>query len=377
MVAHRLLCILRVVRPKVENDHQMSHRGGEPDAARRGRFALRPWQIPWQGWKDVLWRVGDELENDDVLDVAASVAFYALLALFPALIATISLYGIVANPDDIVSQMHRLTLAIPANARSLIAQQMGEIAASSMAELRLSLLASLGVALFSASGGVAALMRGINKAYDETETRGWLRIRLLALSFTLGLAAFVVFSVAVITLLPPLMKHVGLEASARSLIEVCRWPVLAAATMLGLGILYRYAPNRTPAKWQWVSPGAVLATLIWTLASLSFSLYAANFGRFNKTYGTLGGAVVLGLWLFLSALAILLGAELNSELEQQTEKDSTIGPSRPMGERGAAAADQLGKQRPSPEPMSFRASLRERLRALNRPRRTKSRLSNR
>src|SRR5690606_22829122 len=172
LVAHRLLCILRVVRPKVENDHQMSHRGGEPDAARRGRFALRPWQIPWQGWKDVLWRVGDELENDDVLDVAASVAFYALLALFPALIATISLYGIVANPDDIVRQMHRLTLAIPANARSLIAQQMGEIAASSMAELRLSLLASLGVALFSASGGVAALMRGINKAYDETETRG-------------------------------------------------------------------------------------------------------------------------------------------------------------------------------------------------------------
>ena len=349
--------------------------GREPDAADRGRLATRPWQIPWQGWKDVLWRVGDELENDDVMDVAAGVAFYALLALFPALIATISIYGIVADPGDIVQQVHRLTLAIPANARSVITQQMGEIAAGSVAELRLSLLVSLAVALFSASSGVAALMRGINKAYDETETRGWIRTRLLALSFTLGLAAFVVFSVAVITLLPPLMEHVGLEASARSLIEVFRWPIMAAATMFGLGVLYRYAPNRTPAKWQWVSPGAVLATLIWTLASLSFSLYAANFGRFNKTYGTLGGAVVLGLWLFLSALAILLGAELNSELEQQTEKDSTIGPPRPMGERGAAAADQLGKPRPNPEPKSFRASLRERLSAMNRPRRAKGRLS--
>ena len=348
----------------------------EPDDDARGRSAAKPWQVPWTGWKDVLWRVAREIEADDVLDVAGSVAFYGLLALFPALIATVSMYGMLADPVDIVRQVNRLSVAVPGLARSIVIDQLNDIQQASDAGLRLGFFLSLAVATFSASGGVAALMRGINKAYDEEETRGWIRFRLLALVLTLGFAAFVVVSVGLITLLPTVLKYVYLEAPAREFIQAARWPALAAATIVGLGILYRYAPNRTPPKWQWVTPGALLATVIWTLASLSFSLYADNFGRFNRTYGTLGGAVVLALWMFLSAFAILLGAELNSELEHQTAEDSTIGPQRPMGERGATVADRLGDPRPStPRAQGKRSLWRDKLSELNRPRRGKRRAS--
>ena len=313
----------------------------------RGRSAKRPWQVPWRGWQDVIWRVYREFDDDRILDQAAAVAFFGLLALFPALLATVSMYGILADPGDVVRQVGSLSFAVPPAARSLILDQLNEISHGSSAGLGFSLVISLGVALFSASGGIASLMGGINTAYDEVETRGWLRVRLLALLFTFGVALFVILSVGIITLLPTLLEFVGLAETARSAINVLRWPTLALATMAGLAILYRYAPNRTPAKWYWVTPGSLLATLIWTLASLGFSVYAENFGSYNKTYGTLGGAVVLGLWMYLSALAILLGGELNAELEHQTREDSTIGPPRPMGQREARMADDLGEARPA------------------------------
>ncbi|HEU5075489.1 MAG TPA: YihY/virulence factor BrkB family protein [Polyangiaceae bacterium] len=319
--------------------------GHESDREARGRNAKRPWQVPWTGWKDVLWRLYREIDDDQIFDQAAAVAFYGLLALFPALIATVSMYGILADPIDIVRQLDTLSVAIPPTARTLIVDQLNEIRRSD-ARLGFGLIVSLAVALFSASGGVAGLMRGINMAYDEAETRGWIRFRVLALMFTLGLALFVIVSVGVITLLPVVLEFVGWAETARDAINVLRWPALALATMVGLGILYRYAPNRTPPKWHWVTPGSLLATLIWTLASLAFGIYAENFGSYNKTYGTLGGAVVLGLWMYLSSLAILLGAELNAELEHQTEEDSTVGPPRPMGQRAARMADHLGEARP-------------------------------
>jgi membrane protein len=183
----------------------------------------------------------------------------------------------------------------------------------------------------------------------------------------------VVLSIAAITLLPRVMDQVGLAHSTKLLIEVVRWPAMALAVMLGLALLYRYGPNRTPPKWQWVSLGAVLATLIWTLASLGLGVYADNFGRFNKTYGALGAVAVLALWMFLAALAILLGAELNAELEHQTGEDSTVGPPRPMGQRGATVADQLGDSRPARDPKRLVATLHDLLVDMNRPRRGKVR----
>jgi membrane protein len=344
----------------------------DADAVRHGRFAKRPWQIPWAGWKDVLWRSAREIENDDVLDVAAGVAFWGLFALLPALIALVVLYGLVSNPVDIASQVNRFTVAMPQAARSLVSDQVSEIHRGSPLGLRFGLFASLAVAILGASSGVAAMLRGINKAYDEEETRGWLRVRFLAICFTVGIALCVVLSIGAITLLPRVVAEVGLANSTKHLIAVARWPVMALAVMAGLGLLYRYGPNRTPPKWQWVSLGAVLATIIWTLASLSLGVYADNFGRFNKTYGALGGVAVLALWMFLSALAILLGAELNAELEHQTGEDSTVGPPRPMGERGATVADQIGDFRP-PAGDSWRlaVAIRDFLVGMNRPRRGK------
>jgi membrane protein len=341
----------------------------------RGRHAEHPWQIPWVGWQDVLWRVWNEISRDNILDTAASVAFYGLLALYPALIATVSMYGLLADPIDVVQQVNSLTIALPATARSVVLTQLTSIARGSGPGLTLGFSFSLAFAVFSASSGVAAMMRGINAAYDEQETRGWLRQRLVALFFTLGLSLFVVIAVALITLLPPVLAQLGLASSARGLIQLLRWPALAFATMAGLALLYRYGPNRTPARWQWVMPGAILATMIWTAASFSFSVYAENFGRFNKTYGALGGAVVLSLWMFLSAVAILVGAELNAELEHQTGADSTVGPPRPMGRRDAAMADKLGDARPDAERKTFRDALRATVADLYRKGKRKPRLT--
>lgn len=349
-----------------DSDTKPADCGEDSSATERGRQAQSPMQIPWSGWMDVLWRVYREVNKDNVLDVAASAAFYGVLALYPALLATISMYGLLSDPTDVIHQARRLSVVLPASARTAIMTQMLEIARGSHAELSVGLLLSLGFAFFSASSGVAALMRGISAVYDEVDTRGWLRVRLLAISFTCGVSLFVIASVSIITFLPGVLTRVGLGQVPLLFVQLLRWPMLAAATMVGLAILYRYAPNRTPAQWKWVMPGAMLATLIWVLGSLAFSAYAENFGRFNRTYGTIGGAVVLSLWMYVSALAILLGAELNAELEHQTSVDSTIGPPRPMGERGASVADNVGPTRPDTSPKSLRKALGETISDLSR-----------
>lgn len=354
-------------------DHGVANSAQRPSATdvQRGRQAMRPSQIPWKGWLDVLWRVFNEIEKDDILQVAAGVAFWGLFALFPALIATVSLYGLVADPADVVQQTNAISRALPPSARSVIAGQLTSIAQSSSADLTFGLILSLTIAFFSASSGVAALMRGINTAYDERETRGWLRQRLLAIGFTITISLFVVVAVSLITWLPLLLEAIGLAGFTRTFIWLVRWPALGLAVMVGLAILYRYAPNRTAPKWPWVTWGAGFATAIWISTSVSFAIYVENFGRFNETYGTLGGVIVLLLWMYISSLAILIGAELNSELEHQTAEDSTLDPPLPMGQREATVADNLGQGRPKAERRGLRQTLLETLSDLNRPGRKK------
>lgn len=330
---------------------------GDPNTQNRGRDASTPWQIPATGWKDVVWRVWNELREGGIVDRAASIAFYGVLALYPALTGTVSIYGLLADPSDVVRQVNSISAAMPPLARRVVLGELTAIAHRSAAELTLGVVASLLFAVVSASSGVAAMMRGINAAYDEQETRGWLRHRLLALGLTVTLSLFVVVSVALITLLPVVLTQLGLGAQARAVLQFSRWPLLGVATMLGLAVLYRYGPDRTPARWPWVAPGSLLATLIWIFASSSFSLYADNFGGFGATYGAIAAGVVLSLWMFLSALAILVGAELNAEVEHQTTVDSTIGLPRPMGKRGAAVADGLGRSCPPSGPRRLRDTL--------------------
>ncbi|HLV19920.1 MAG TPA: YihY/virulence factor BrkB family protein [Polyangiaceae bacterium] len=298
----------------------------------------------------MLWRVHGEFFADHMPMVAGSVAFFAMLAIFPGLIGVVSLYGLLADPADVARQLHELSAALPDAARALLAAQLNEIVKSSSSTLGVGLAMSLSITVLTASGGVHALITGINMAYDEKETRSYLRLRWLALKFTAGIMLFVVVAIATIAVLPHLLDEFGLGRATQRAVTLGRWPALGAAVATGLSVLYRHAPNRTPPRWRWVSWGAVLATLMWTLASLVFSAYSTNFGRFNRTYGALGGVIVLLLWIYFSVLAILIGAELNAELEHQTSVDSTVGPAKPMGERNAYVADTLGALPPEEAP---------------------------
>jgi membrane protein len=324
----------------------------QPDESPReskalGRHARVPWQIPWLGLKDVLFRVWGEATKDDVNRAAAAVAFYAFFSLLPALIAVVSLYGLLADPNDLKSYVLTDQVTLPDNVRLLIVQQLEDIISGSRTRLTASVVISLLFSWFSASKGVLSLIEAVNVAYNERETRGWLVRRWLAVRFTIGMSVFVSVSIAVLTFLPALLRFFDLEG----LVRLARWPFLAVAVMAGLAVLYRYAPNRTPPRWPWVSWGAVLAAAAWLLASVGLATYIDSISRFNATYGALGSIMALLVWFYLSTFAIVLGAELNAELEHQTAVDTTIGPPRPLGERAAVMADNVAKPEPS-EPFS-------------------------
>jgi membrane protein len=323
--------------------------------------------MPWAGWLDVLSRFVEQIGKDRVSMTAASVAFYATIALFPALIATFSLYALLADPATLARQISELTVAMPASVRTLIATEVAELSKST-SSLSIGLVVSLAFSFFAASSGVVALIDAVNLAYGERETRGFLVLRWLAIRFSVGLSLFVCIAVASLTVLPVLSNHLGVGHHVDTLIFVLRWPALALWVMVGLAILYRYAPNRRPPQFRWVLCGALLATLIWLGASFGLSLYVENFGNYNKTYGTIGAVIVLSLWFYVSSFAIVLGAELNAELEHQTSVDTTIGPEAPMGERMAMVADTLGESTPT---RPLKVILRSLFHSLKAPRRDK------
>ena len=314
---------------------------GRDAASVPGGRADTPAQIPPQGWKQVLLRTKQQVSEDNVSLLAAGVAFYAFLALFPALIAAVTLYGLVADPAQVEEQIATISDTLPPEAASIITDQLREIASGSSSTLGWGLLASLAAALFSASGGVQNLIAAVNVAYDEKETRGFLKLRGLALLLTLGAIVFVVVSVGLIAVLPVVLESTGLGAAARVGVQVLRWVGLVGFVLVALAVVYRYAPDRDNPKFRWVGLGSAVATVLWVLGSVGFSLYVSNFGSYGKTYGALAGVAVLLLWLWLTSFIILVGAEINSETEQQTEKDTTEGAEQPMGQRRAVKADSL------------------------------------
>ncbi len=312
----------------------------------RGRHADRPGDIPARGYKDVALRVKQQVKQDNVALMAAGVAFYAMLALFPTLIALVTVYGLVADPAQVQSQLQSFTSGLPEDAAGVLTAPVASAASSGRQSLTLGLVVSLLAALWSASGGVGGLIKGVNAAYDEVDERNFLVSKGLALLLTLGTIVFVIVAVVVVAVLPAVLGAVGLASVAELAITVLRWPLLAVLVMLALAVVYRVAPHRDAPKARWVSRGAVIATVLWLLGSGAFSLYVSNFGSYNETYGALAGVVVLLLWLFLSSFVVLLGAAINAETELQTRRDTTRGPARPMGERDAYAADNVGESRP-------------------------------
>jgi membrane protein len=329
----------------------MADDGRRGDATTRpGATAQVPTDIPARGWKQVALRVKDEIKADRMILLAAGVAFYALLGIFPALIAAITIWGLFADPQQIQETVAGMADVVPEEAMQLIEEQMTSIAATSSGALGFAAVVSVLGALWAASSGVKGLMNAVGAAYNEPEERGFVKERGIALGLTLGAILLGLTSVALIAIVPAAINLLGLDGTLATVVLWARWPALLLFVAIGLSVLYRLAPDREDAEWQWVSWGAGIATAIWLLASVGFSVYVQNFGNYDETYGTLGSVIVLMMWLFVSALAILLGAEINSELERQSRYDTTTGRPQPMGSRGAYAADTMPGDGQPPAP---------------------------
>jgi membrane protein len=311
----------------------------------RGRQATRPREVPARGWLDVLKRTRRGIRETNASIVAAGVAFYAFLALVPALIAVVAIYGLVANPGDVKDQITSFANAAPRDAQRLLSNQLSSITRGAGGRTAIAAVIAIGAALWSASSGVAALNTGLTVVNRENETRGMLKRRLLALALTLFAVVGVLLMLAFVVALPSLLDSAGITGIGSTALELARWPLLAVVLLDGLAVIYRYGPQRRRPKWRWVSPGAVVAMIVGLVASIGFSIYVSLLGNYNKTYGALGAIIVVLLWLYLMAFAVLFGAALNAELEHQTTRDTTAGDERPMGERGAHVADTVGPTR--------------------------------
>lgn len=317
------------------------YREAYSESGRRGRAAERPGDIPPRGWLEVLRRVWYEQSQDNISMIAGGVAYSGLFAIFPALAALVSIFGLVANPQTIEAQFGLLQGVLPQEATTLLQGQLTKVASTAGGTLSFGVAGGLLLTLWSASSGVKALMNALNIAYEEPEKRSFVRLSLQALVLTLGAILFVIFAFALVVALPVALGFIGLGSVAETAVSLLRWPLLAASIMLGLAVLYRWGPSRRLAKWRWVSPGAMAATALWLLASIAFSVYVSNFSSYNETYGSVGAVIILLLWFYISSYAVLLGAELNAELERQTARDTTIGDSRPLGRRAAYVADTV------------------------------------
>ena len=312
-----------------------------------GIHAEKPTEIPWKGWKQILKRAWAENKADNMPIIGGGVAFFGFLAIFPALIAMISLYGLVASPETVARQVEDISAQLPSDASALIGQQLKSIVDNSSSALTLSLVVAILAAIWSASGGVGNLMTAVNLAYDEVETRNFVKLKLTSLALTLGSIVFVLVSFALVAVVPAVFDALPLGIVGTILAQVVRWVLLLGVFAGSLAVLYRVAPDRDAPRFRWVSLGAVIVTVLWALISVGFSVYVDRFGSYDKTYGAIAGVIVLMLWLYLTCYLVLLGAEINAEAEHQTAEDTTEGPPQPMGARDAEMADTLPE---SPEP---------------------------
>ena len=270
--------------------------------------------------------------------IAAGVGFFAMLALFPGIAALIAIWGLVADPAVVQQQLALMNGIVPEQGFGLIDAQVGALVGAGTGTLGWTTGVSITLSIFWANNGVMALVAGLNAVYRE-EHRPTISRYLSAFVVTLILIAMAIVALLAVIVVPITVAVVPIAPLQQSLVELARWVIAGAALMIGLGVIYRYGPNRRAAKVRWVSPGALVAIAIWGAGSYAFSLYLANFGRYNEVYGSLGAAVALLMWLYLSAYMTLLGATINAELELRTLPDTTVGPDRPMGERGAYVAD--------------------------------------
>lgn len=309
----------------------------------RGRDADVPTAIPWRGWKDILWRTLAEVSADRLMLIAAGVVFYALLATVPAITALVSMYGLFTPAKTIGAQLQFLADVMPATSYALISDQIVRIAGNSDGKLSFAFVTGLAIALWSANAGVKSIFDALNIVYDEDERRGIVTLNLVSLTFTAGAIVSLLLALGAVVVLPLVLAFAGFTADYYAgALPLLRWPALFVLMIVGLAMLYRFGPSRRHAKWRWLSVGSVFAAVAWLAVSLAFSWYLSRFADYNATYGSLGAVIGLMMWMWISALVVLVGAELNSEIEHQTAHDSTVGAAKPLGTRGAVMADTVG-----------------------------------
>ncbi len=333
-------------RPGAKKD-ALSLKGAEAEQAAatepdRGRTAETPSQIPAKGWKDILWRVYAQIGEDRVLSFAAGVTFYALLALFPGITAFVSLYGLFADAGTVSDHLAKLSGILPSGALDIIGEQVRRIASKPAGSLGFAFFSGLVIALWSSNAGMKALFDALNIVYDEDEKRGFIKLNAISLLFTLGALVFLLLALAAVVAIPVVLKLFWFGKVIETLLSILRWPILLIGVLFGLACLYRYGPSRDKAQWRWVTWGSAVAAALWLGGSMLFSWYVASFGNYDATYGSLGAAIGFMTWIWLSTIVILLGGEINAELEHQTAEDTTEGARQPLGTRGAKMADTVG-----------------------------------
>lgn len=309
----------------------------------KGRDAETPAQIPVPGWKEIAFRTWKESSKDNVSLVAAGVAFYGLLALVPLLGATVLTYGLVASPQTVLHNVQSLATSLPQDVAKLIGDQLLNVVKTSGGKKGLGLLVALAIALWGARNAAGSLIIALNIAYEEEEKRGWLKVTALSLALTVAAVLLGMVAAAVVGLMAALDKLLpGLGGAGVLAGKILAYVLLAMLAAAAAATLYRYGPSRAKAKWTWITPGTVLFGLGWVILTLGFGFYVSHFGKYNVTYGSLGGVIVFVTWMYLSSFILLFGAEFNSEVEHQTARDTTADAGdKPLGSRGAWSADHV------------------------------------
>lgn len=326
--------------PSTPRSHRADRRALDNDG--RGRQATAPSEIPARGWKDILLRVYANISKHRILALAAGMTYYSILAIFPAIAALVAVYGLFSDPSTIARHLDQLGGFLPGGAIDVAREQLTRVASKGSQALGLTFLVGLGVSLWSSNAAMKSLFDTLNIVHDEEEKRGFLKLNAISLGFTIGGVLFVLAALGSILVVPILLQHVGLSNAGDLLLRLGRWPAMYLILTFALAVIYRYGPSRETPKWRWITWGSAMAALLWLAVSGMFSWYAANFGNFNETYGSLGAVIGFMTWLWISAIVILLGAEIDAEMEHQTARDTTTGAPKPMGVRGARMADTVG-----------------------------------
>jgi membrane protein len=344
LIAATALLVLTLQRyfqasPSPESVPGLTRQRIRPADSPAGETSGNPLRIRWAGWKDILWRTSVRTDEDRLLATAAGVVFYGLLAVFPAITALVSCYGLFANPSTIGANLQALSLMLPDGSFQIVQDQVARVLMKGHTALGATFLFGLGFAIWSANAGVKAVIDALNVVYEVREKRGFIRLNLLSLTFTTcGIVALLLMVGAVVAL-PLALDHLFLADQSRMIVSLARWPLLLAMLLVALGVLYRFGPSRRPARWQWLSVGALAAALLWIAGSALLSWYLSNFANYSATYGSLGAAIGLMMWMWMSAIIVLCGAELNAEIEHQIALEPATGHPGSSARRGSVTAE--------------------------------------